>query len=218
MRRFNIAALFGLPLSLLLLSVGAPTPAAAQSSAAYVPTVVRGQDFELSVRNIMRGPELLGQAPTQVRWTDDSRWLYFRWRPGGLKWDDERSLYRVSADGGTPEKLDDDAEYDAAVLIAGGSLSRDRRWRISSVRGDLYLVDRRAMTTRRLTHTQDGEGSAIFSEDGRSVLFQRGGNVYRLTLESGELEQITRVSTSPAPEEDKEAEGQRGFLETQQLV
>ena len=213
MRRFSVAALLGL----VLLSVGAPTPAAAQSSAAYVPTVVRGQDFELSVRNIMRGPELLGQAPTQVRWTDDSRWLYFRWRPGGLQWDDERSLYRVSADGGTPEKLDDDAAYEAAVLIAGGSLSPDRRWRISSVRGDLYLVDRRAMTTRRLTHTEDGEGSAIFSEDGRSVLFQRGGNVYRLTLESGELEQVTRVSTSPAPDEEKEAEGQRAFLETQQL-
>ena len=58
MRRFNLAALFGLPLGLLhgllLLSVGAPIPAAAQSSAAYVPDVVRSQEFQLSVRNIMR--------------------------------------------------------------------------------------------------------------------------------------------------------------------
>ena len=213
MRRFNVVPFFGL----VLLSVGMPTTAVAQSSAAYVPTPVRGQDFELSVRNIMRGPELLGESPTQVRWTDDSRWLYFRWRPGGLEWDDERSLYRVSAEGGAPEKLDDDAAYEAAVLVAGGDLSGDRRWRISTVRGDLYLVDRRAMTTRRLTHTEDGEGSATFSEDGESVLFQRGGNVYRLTLGSGELEQITRVSTSPAPADEPEAEGQRAFLETQQV-
>ena len=219
MRRFKLVALFKVLalFGLVLLPVGASSPVVAQSSAAYVPDVARGQDFELSVRNIMRGPELLGQAPGQVRWTDDSEWLYFRWRPGGLDWDEQSSLYRVPADGGTPEKLDDDAEYEAAVLIAGGDLSRDRRWRVSSVRGDLYLVDRRAMTTRRLTHTEDGEGSALFSEDGESVLFQRGGNVYRLTLESGELEQITRVTTSPAPEEDAEAEGQRGFLETQQL-
>ncbi|MEC9298257.1 MAG: prolyl oligopeptidase family serine peptidase [Gemmatimonadota bacterium] len=213
MRRFKLVALFGL----VLLTVGAPAPVAGQSSAAYVPDVARGQDFELSVRNIMRGPELLGQAPGQIRWTDDSAWLYFRWRPGGLDWDEQSSLYRVPADGGAPEKLDDDVEYEAAVLIAGGDLSQDRRWRVSTVRGDIYLVDRRAMTTRRLTHTQDGEGSALFSEDGESVLFQRGGNVYRLTLESGELEQITRVSTSPASDEEKEAEGQRGFLETQQL-
>ncbi len=213
MRRFKLVALFGL----VLLTMGAPAPVTGQSSAAYVPDVARGQDFELSVRNIMRGPELLGQAPGQIRWTDDSAWLYFRWRPGGLDWDEQSSLYRVPADGGAPEKLDDDVEYEAAVLIAGGDLSQDRRWRVSTVRGDIYLVDRRAMTTRRLTHTQDGEGSALFSEDGESVLFQRGGNVYRLTLESGELEQITRVSTSPAPDEEKEAEGQRGFLETQQL-
>ena len=219
MRRFKVVALSTVlaPFGLFLLLLGAPSPAAAQSSAAYVPNAVRGQDFELSVRNIMRGPELVGESPTQVRWTDDSRWLYFRWRPGGLDWHEERSLYRVPAAGGTPEKLDDDAAYEAAVLIAGGDLSRDRRWRVSTVRGDLYLVDRRAMTTRRLTHTEDSEGSAIFSEDGGSVLFQREGNVYRLTLESGELEQITRVSTDPAPEEEKEAEGQRAFLETQQV-
>ncbi|MEE8146787.1 MAG: prolyl oligopeptidase family serine peptidase [Longimicrobiales bacterium] len=213
MRRFKVGTLLGLA----LLSVGAPPPAAAQSSAAYVPAVARGQDFELSVRNIMRGPELVGESPTQVRWTDDSAWLYFRWRPGGLEWDEERSLYRVPADGGPPEKLDDDAEYEAAVLVAGGDISRDRRWRISTVRGDLYLVNRRDITTRRLTHTEDAEGSAIFSEDGASVLFQRESNVYRLTLESGELEQITRVSTTPAPEEEQEAEGQRAFLETQQV-
>jgi len=86
MRRFKLVALFKVVAlsGLVLLPVGASSPAAAQSSAAYIPTVARGQDFELSVRNIMRGPELLGQAPAQIRWTDDSEWLYFRWRPGGL--------------------------------------------------------------------------------------------------------------------------------------
>ena len=212
MRRSSFGALFGL----LVISVGAPASAAAQSSAAYVPDAARGQDFELSIRSIMRGPALVGESPNQVRWTDDSEWVYFRWRPGGLAWDEERSLYRVPADGGTPEKLDDDAEFAAAVSIADGDISQNRRWRISTVRGDLYLMNRRDLTARRLTHTEDGEGSAIFSDDGESVLFQRDGNVYRLTLESGELEQLTRVSTEPAPEEDEEAEGQRAFLETQQ--
>ena len=156
MRGFNMGALRGL--LLLLLPLGAPSPAAAQSSAAYVPAAARGQDFELSVRSIMRGAELVGEAPTQVRWTDDSEWVYFRWRPGGLEWDDQRSLYRVPADGGTPEKLDDDAELESAVLIAAGDISRDRRWRISTVRGDLYLVNRREMTARRLTHTGGRRG------------------------------------------------------------
>ena len=35
--------------------------------------------FDLSVRNIMRGPELYGREPVQVRWTADGQWIYFRW-------------------------------------------------------------------------------------------------------------------------------------------
>jgi dipeptidyl aminopeptidase/acylaminoacyl peptidase len=193
------------------------SPAHAQSTAAYVPEIARDADFELSINSIMRGPELVGEAPTGVRWTDDSRWVYFQWRPGGTAWHERRSLYRVSGDGGAPEKLDDDQAETAAPLIASGDLSPDRRWRVSSVSGDLYLVDRRSMEVRRLTHTRDSEGAPRFSADGESVLFRRGNDLYRLTLDTGMLEQLTRFESGPAPPEAQEAEGQRGFLESQQL-
>jgi hypothetical protein len=39
------------------------------------------QAFDLSVRNIMRGPELYGREPGQVRFTADGQWIYFRWLP-----------------------------------------------------------------------------------------------------------------------------------------
>ena len=61
----------------------------AQSTASFVPEAVRDEAFELSIRNIMRAQENVGAAPSQIRWTDDSAWLYFRWRPGGLEWDAE---------------------------------------------------------------------------------------------------------------------------------
>jgi len=62
-----------------VVALAASTGAAhAQSTAAYVPEVARNADFELSINSIMRGPELVGEAPTGVRWTDDSRWVYFR--------------------------------------------------------------------------------------------------------------------------------------------
>jgi dipeptidyl aminopeptidase/acylaminoacyl peptidase len=195
----------------------APSTGGGQSTAAYVPEPVRGEAFELSIRSIMRGPELVGEAPTGVRWTDDSRWLYFRWRPGGTEWSEERSLYRVSAEGGTPEKLSDEEAETVAPLIASGDLSPDRRWRISSVAGDLYLVDRRSMTVRRLTHTEDSEGSPRFSSDAEAVLFRRGNDLFRLRLDTGTLDQLTHIVSGPAPPEADEAEGQRGFLEAQQL-
>ena len=99
------------------------TAAAAQSTVSWVPEPVRDQTFQLSIKNIMRGPELVGEAPAGVRWTDDSRWVYFRWRPGGLAWNAEPSLYRVSAGGGEPEKLTDEQADAAAPLIAPGDIS-----------------------------------------------------------------------------------------------
>lgn len=200
-----------------LVAVCTPALVSAQSVADHVPEVVRSEQFELSIRNIMRAEENVGVAPGQIRWTDDSEWIYFSWRPGGMAWDAPRSSYRVSADGGEPEIVNGETIREMAPLLAGGDISADQRWRISSVSGDLYLVDRRSMNVRRLTHTADGEGQPIFSSDGESILFQRGGNLFRLRIESGALEQLTRVASGPAPQDEPAAEGQRGFLEDQQL-
>ena len=189
----------------------------AQMVADYVPPPVRDQEFDLSIRSIMRAEENVGVAPSQVRWTDDGRWIYFRWQPGGLEWDAGTSLYRVSAEGGEPERIDDDRARDLEPLLAGGDISPDGRQRVVSEDGDLYLIDRQSLETRRLTHTEDGEGDPLFSADGGSVLFRRGDDLYRLTLATGALEQLTRIESGPAPDEEEEAEGQRGFLEAQQL-
>ncbi len=188
-----------------------------QSTASWIPEPARGQSFELSIRSVMRGPELTGSAPTAVRWTDDSRWVYFRWLPGGAAWDAEPALYRVAAQGGEPVRLDDAAAREAAPLISGGDLSPDRRWRVTAVEGDLHLVDRRTLGVRRLTRTEDGESSPLFSTDGSAVIFRRGNDLYRLTLSSGTLEQLTRIVAGPAPRDSAEAEGQRKFLVDQQL-
>jgi dipeptidyl aminopeptidase/acylaminoacyl peptidase len=192
-------------------------PLTAQSTASWVPEPARGQPFELSIRNVMRGPEHLGSSPTSVSWTDDGRWVYFRWLPGGAAWDAEPSLYRVGAQGGTPEKLDDAAAREAAPLISGGDLSLDRRWRVTAVDGDLYLVDRRTLSLRRLTDTEDAESSPLFSADGGAVFFRSGNDLYRLTLASGTLEQLTRIVAGPEPKDPPAAEGQRKFLQDQQL-
>ena len=81
---------------------------------------LHAQAFELSVKNIMRGPELVGAAPERVLWTDDSRWVFFRWRPGGLPWDADTSWYRVPAVGGTPEQLMPRLADSLTVLVAPG--------------------------------------------------------------------------------------------------
>ncbi|HSJ31602.1 MAG TPA: prolyl oligopeptidase family serine peptidase [Longimicrobiales bacterium] len=189
--------------SLLLLQAMLVSPSAAQS-------------FDLSVANIMRGPEHVGEPPSNVSWTDDGRWIYFRWKPGGTPWHESTSLYRVRADGGTPERLDDAAADSLGVFTASGDISPDGRSRVVSYRGDLFLIDRRNLNVRRLTDTRANHSSPIFSQDGRTIYYISDNNVFARSLANGTLRQVTDIRTGPAPTEPRPATGQRGFLEQQQ--
>ena len=44
--------------------------------------------FDLSIANIMRGPEHFGREPQGVNWSADGQWLYFQWNPPGTAWNE----------------------------------------------------------------------------------------------------------------------------------
>lgn len=192
------------------------TATSGQSLARLEPDPARRYPFPLTIESIMRGPELLGQAPSQVRWTDDSRWIYFRWLPGGRPWHEPARLYRVPAAGGEPREVPPTETDSVALLTAPGAVSRDRKWRVSSVQGDLYLVERATLKVRRLTDTREAETSPTFSASGSSVFFQMGGNLFELELAQGKVRQLTDIRTGPAPRDSAAAQGHRAFLEAQQ--
>ena len=63
-----------------------------QSAAAKRPAAAQSGRFDLTVDSIMRGPDLVGYPPTDLRWSADSQRLYFEWRKPG---EDEASTYEV---------------------------------------------------------------------------------------------------------------------------
>lgn len=179
--------------------------------------------FELTVPSIMRGTELVGSPPEAVRWSDDGRWVFFRWKPGGRPWSEEPALYRAPAAGGAPERLSDAAADSLGPLAAlGGDVSRDRRWRVVAFRGDLWRIDRRTLATTRLTRTRAQESDPVLSGDARTVWFLRSeadppapANLFALDLATGALRQLTDLRTGTPPDTAK-AEGQRKYLEQEQ--
>ncbi|MGH7445347.1 MAG: TolB family protein, partial [Longimicrobiales bacterium] len=176
--------------------------------------------FELTVANIMRGPEHVGDAPSNIRWSDSGEWLFFRWTPGGQPWHQEPALYRVRARGGEPERLSDAAADSLGPLLASGDISSDERWRAVDSDGDLYLIDRRDDSVRRITETRDDESNPVFSSDGRTLYYlsesDAGSNIFALDLSRGGVRQVSDIRTGPEPDEPEPLEGQRGFLERQQ--
>ena len=172
--------------------------------------------FEFTIDNIMRGPEIYGREPTDPRFTPDGRFIYFRWLPPGTAWNEALRPYRVRAVAGSkPEPLTESAWDSVAPALDFDAISPDRRWSVTSYRGDLFVVDRRSSAIRRLTETAAEESAPRFSADGRRVYFVREENAYSLELDGGLLRQLTDIRHGAPPNTDS-ATGQRGALERQQ--
>ena len=178
-----------------LLALAAASPAAAQT-------------FDLSVRGIMRGESLVGRSPDELRWAEDSRTVFFRWRDPEAR-DTTTHLYRVRAGGGAPELV-----ADSVAPAQSGDWSADRTRRASERAGDIWVVDATG-TERRITDTPARERSPHLSADGRTVYFLSGNNVYAMEVAGGLLRQLTDLRLEAAPARDT-AKGERRYLENQQ--
>ena len=173
--------------------------------------------FELTIQNIMRGPEVYGREPQRVRWTVDGRWIYFFWQPPGTDWRETAKPFRVRATpGSTPERVTEAHLDSVGPLLETGDRSSDGRSSVVSSMGDLYLVNRARGTARRLTETLGDERDPRFSADGGRVFFLRDNNVFSIDIDGGLVRQLTDVRTGPEPKDPPKAEGQRATLEQQQ--
>ncbi|MBW3535285.1 MAG: prolyl oligopeptidase family serine peptidase [Gemmatimonadetes bacterium] len=209
-----------LALAAAVAAVSAPAAPAQQMAgprvALWEPPPARDDAFALTIQNVMRGPEHVGEAPSGVAWADDGGRVYFRWRPGGGAWDDETRLWWVAADGGEPAAVPEAEADSVAGLLYGGDVSPDRRWRVTAWDGDLWLVDRRNGAVRRLTETRGEESSPVFSGDGSRVFFRHGRDLFSLAVDGGAARQLTDIREGPEPAEEDSAQGHRRFLEEQQ--
>ena len=173
--------------------------------------------FDFSIKNIMRGPEAYGREPQNVRWSADSKWIYFNWLEPGSDWRLPARPFRVrAAPGSKPERLTNAQMDSLAPLADNGRMSADGRHKVVSSGGDLFLIDLAGGTSRQLTQTMDAETNPVFSTDGREIFFVRDNNVYSLALDGGLIRQLTDVrpagagAAAPPPAAGRGGGGGRG--------
>jgi len=186
----------------------------AAALSAQEPAAAAAARFDLSIDNIMRGPELYGTPPSLVRFSDDSRYVYLRWRRPGV--DTATASFRVSVAGGEPEALSSITED--TLYPQPGAWSRDRRLKVFTQRGDVWLWDAARGVRRRLTDTPGAESSPRLSADGRAAYFVRDNNLYGIALDGARLSQLTDIRRGrPARAlSARDTTGQRGFLRGEQ--
>ena len=101
----------------------------------------------LTVDSIMRGPKLVGAAPTNVRWSKDSSKIYFSWQKAG---EDRASQYVVNRDGSGLEAFTGTPD-----TPAGGRFDRARK-RAAHRRQRRHHRDRRRDGRAPVHHAHGG--------------------------------------------------------------
>ncbi|MGH9614563.1 MAG: hypothetical protein ACRD4P_15945, partial [Bryobacteraceae bacterium] len=82
--------------------------------------------FELSIDEIMRGPGLVGYPPEGVRWSGDSRRIYFRWKRADEPEEKPFDTYVIGRDGAGLRKLSDEEARTAPPEHAAESRDHQR--------------------------------------------------------------------------------------------
>ena len=161
--------------------------------------------FELTIDSIMRGAELVGYEPEAVRWSQDSRKIYFRWKRAGEPRVDEMATYTVNRDGGGLRKLSEEEAKQAPPT--SGELSKDKKNTVFTDSGDIFLYDHEKGERRQITRTTEIETNPRFTNDQRNIFFSRQNNLYLLSLDGGLLEQVTDIRAAGAPLADAQRKG-----------
>ena len=173
--------------SFVAVSVTAPT-AQAPSPRSQAP----GVGFPLTIDSIMRGPELVGNPPTNLRWSGDSSELYFDWL---MPKDDQPSTWMTTRAGAPPKRLSE-AEKRVAPL-ANGQWDAARRRILGVDRGDIVIIDTVAHTRLDVTRTTGNESSPRWARGETHVTFVRDNNLFIVPVQSvsaGTVVQLTDVA------------------------
>ncbi len=170
--------------------------------------------FDLTIDSIMRGPDLVGYAPSGVYWSRDSQRVYFRWKRAGEPRLKQPDLYVVNRDGSGLRKL---TEAEAKLAPPDlGELSKDKTLTVYTDEGDIFLYDHVKNERRQLTKTTDGENNAHFTKDQKHIYFTRQNNLYTLSLTDGTLAQITDIRSGAAPDDKKKGTDSQEFIKKEE--
>ena len=148
--------------------------------------------FALTVDSIMRGPELVGNPPNNLRWSGDSKELYFDWL---MPKEDQSSTWVVAREGGTPKRLSE-AERRLAPL-ANGQWDTGKRRVLGVDRGDIVIIDTVARKRIDVTRTTGNESNPRWARNETHVTFVRDNNLFIVPVDSvatGTVVQLTDVS------------------------
>ena len=158
----------------------AKAPVAAAPAAKAAP-VKPPAPFTLSIDSIMRGSKLLGNAPSGIRWAQDSSKIYFSWQKPN---EDRANTYVVNRDGSDLKQLSADEARQITTAITGRA-DQARKRLLAAEGGNIVIYEIATAARRFLIKTAAAESSPRWARGDNAVTFMRDGNLFLMTLDGG---------------------------------
>ena len=160
----------------------------------FLSAVAQAQQVSpLTVEKIMRDPKWMGTAPTNYRWSADSKTIFFSWNPENKE---KEQPYMANVLRNKPMATDD--KNIEKEIGENYSYNKDRSLGLYEKGGDIYFFNFKTKTESRLTNTIERESVARFLYT-NEIVYQRGDNVFQLNLASNELKQLTNFIRGKKP-------------------
>ncbi|MFA6086349.1 prolyl oligopeptidase family serine peptidase [Mucilaginibacter sp.] len=147
----------------------------------------------LTVEKIMRDPKWMGVSPSNIRWSNDSKKIYFNWNPDKAERDE---LYSITTADTRPQKVS--LADRKALTPESGKLNKKGTLKTFEKNGDIYLLEIKTNKVTQLTNTSGQEINPTFSGDESSIIFTNDNNLFAFKLGKGELVQLTSFIRSGA--------------------
>jgi dipeptidyl aminopeptidase/acylaminoacyl peptidase len=180
------------------------------------PAVAQRPKFDFTIANIMRGPEVYGREPQNVRWTADGQWIYFQWLEPGSDWRLPLKPFRVRAQAGAKPEVVSPADLVTVQFADAGVQSPDKRQRLYVNGGTIVVHDIATKSTRIVAQTLEPKSNVTFSADGRQIFYTAADNVFAISLDTSAVRQLTdiRVQTTPASAGGRGAAGRGSAVDS----
>jgi len=169
----------------------------AQAAPAKPPAPKPAAPFTATIENIMRGPKLIGNVPTGIRFSQDSSKIYFSWQKPD---EDRANTWVVGRDGADLKQL---SAEETRLVVAGvsGRTDRGRKRLLAAEGGNVVIYDMATGARRLLMKTAVAESNPRWARNDTAITFMRDGNLFLMTLDGGgagpaEI-QLTDVAAAP---------------------
>ncbi|WP_454804149.1 prolyl oligopeptidase family serine peptidase [Mucilaginibacter phyllosphaerae] len=165
----------------------------------------------LTVEKIMRDPKWIGVSPSNIRWSDDSKKIYFNWNPDKTERDE---LFYITPNNTKPQKVSITERRD--MVPESGKWNKTHTLKIYEDEGDVFLWQANTGKVVQLTHTAGRESNPTFTGDESSVIYTYDNNLYQLKLSKGELTQLTNFVKTTGEKKPAKDNEQARWLKKQQ--